>query len=72
MIIYRGFQVKPSPVNPTTLIVVTDGKGGKIPSVLDGMYTSFNIAQRDIDFYLNQKELKEVDGKKPNKTVSTN
>lgn len=71
MRIYRGYQVKASPQNPTSLIVVTDGKGGKIPSVLDGMYTSFNIAQRAIDTYLNNKELKETDGKKSNKTVPT-
>lgn len=67
MIIYRGFQVKPMPEHPTILIVVTDGKGGKIPSVLSGMYTHFNVAKREIDSYLdNRKE----DGKKSNKTVT--
>lgn len=70
MIIYRGYQIKPSPYIPTSLIVVTDGKGGKIPSVLDGMYTHGHIAKRDIDLYLDNKELKEADGKKSNKTVS--
>ena len=70
MIIYRGYQIKPSPLAPNSLIVVTDGKGGKIPSVLEGMYTHSNIAQRDIDLYLDNKELKETDGKKSNKTVS--
>lgn len=71
MIIYRGYQIKPAPHAPNTLIVVTDGKGGKIPSVLDGMYTQSHLAKRDIDLYLDNKELKETDGKKSNKTVTT-
>lgn len=71
MIIYRGYQIKPSPNHPNSLIVVTDGKGGKIPSVLEGMYTHSNVAKRDIDVYLDNKQLKETDGKKSNKTVTT-
>ena len=70
MIIYRGYQIKPSQTHPACLIVVTDGKGGKIPAVLEGMYTHSNMAQRDIDLYLDNKELKETDGKKSNKTVT--
>jgi hypothetical protein len=56
MIIYKGFQIKPHKEFPATCIIVTDGKGGKIPNVLSGLFTSTGIAQNQIDSYLDQKE----------------
>lgn len=69
MVIYEGFQIKPHKQNPTSLIVATDGKGGSIPSALEGMYTNVNVAKRAIDTYIVNK-LKVEDGKKPSKKVS--
>ena len=55
MIIYKGYQVKPHAVYPAHYIVVTDGKGGKIPDVLSGMFTRTDIATIAIDKYLESK-----------------
>lgn len=67
MTIYENYQIKPSQHQPMSLIIVTDGRGGKIPACLEGMFTSVNIAKNAIDAYLTQKE---SDGKKSNKTVA--
>lgn len=55
---YKGYQVKPHPQMPAHCIVVTAGKGGKIPAVLEGMFTSPSIAYGRIDSYLESKEAK--------------
>lgn len=59
MIEYRNYQIKPHKESPTLLVVVTAGKGGKIPDVLSGMFTSLGLAKRVIDIYLNSKVKKE-------------
>ncbi len=53
--IYKGYQIKPSKNAPGTLVVVTDGKGGKIPAVLDTLFTSRGLAMTEIDSYLRSK-----------------
>jgi hypothetical protein len=55
---YRGYQIKPSPTMPSHYIVVTEGKGGKIPNVLQGMFTNRTIPKGIIDMYLDSKETK--------------
>lgn len=57
--IYNGYEVKPHKEHPLSYIVVTAGKGGKIPNVLSGMYTSPTIAMTEIDRYLESKSPKE-------------
>lgn len=52
MIVYEGYQIKQSKQMPTLYVIVTDGKGGKIPDVLSGMFTSTPIAKQEIDNYL--------------------
>ena len=52
MIVYRGFIVKPSPVSPQLVSVATEGKGGKIPAVLGGLFTSYSVVKAIIDRYL--------------------
>ncbi len=56
MIIYKGFQIKAHKEYPASCIIVTDGKGGKIPNVLSGLFTSAGVAKNQIDSYLDQKE----------------
>lgn len=55
-IVYKGYQIKPSKQAPSTYICVTDGRGGKIPDVLSGLFTSAGIVKEFIDQYLEGKE----------------
>jgi NCAIR mutase (PurE)-related protein len=57
--IHEGYQVKPHKEFPASSIIVTDGKGGKIPDMLSGMFTSPAIAMQTIDKYLEIKTKKE-------------
>lgn len=56
MIEYKGYQIKPHKVVPTAYIVVTAGKGGKIPDILSGVFTGYGVAKLAIDKYLDDKE----------------
>ena len=52
---YEGYDIKPHKEVPTNYIVVTSGSGGKIPKVLEGLFTSRAIAMDKIDSYLRSK-----------------
>lgn len=56
---YKGYYIKPHKETPTCYVIVTVGKGGKIPDMLSGLYTVRPLAKIDIDLYLNQKQVKE-------------
>lgn len=56
MIEYKGYQIKPHSLIPTSYVVATSGQGGKIPNVLDGLFTSPTIAKSVIDDYVAKKE----------------
>ena len=56
--IYKGYIIKPYKLMPSSYCVATAGQGGKIPAVLDGLFTSVGIAQDIVDTYLAQKEVK--------------
>jgi hypothetical protein len=62
---YKGYQIKPNPQSPKTYLVATSGRGGKIPDVLSGMFTSVGVVKGIIDGYVESKE--ELNGKKGNK-----
>lgn len=53
---YKGYYVRPHKDNPTNYIIVTVGRGGKIPKVLDGSFTSRGWARNVIDQYLESKD----------------
>jgi NCAIR mutase (PurE)-related protein len=57
--IHNGYEVKPHKEHPMSYIVVTAGKGGKIPNILSGMFTSPTIAMGEIDKYLASRDVKE-------------
>ncbi len=59
--IHEGYQIKPHKEVPTCYIVVTDGKGGKIPDVLSGLFTTPEFAKAEINRYLASKPKKEKD-----------
>lgn len=56
---YQGYYIKPHREHPSCYVVVTTGKGGKIPECLSGMFTSKTIAKVEIDLYLSTKPVKD-------------
>jgi hypothetical protein len=56
---YKGYLIKPSKNSPMNYCVVTEGQGGKIPNVLDSLFTSTGLAMAAIDEYLDNKPVKE-------------
>ncbi len=57
---YKGYVIKPSINAPQTYCVVTEGKGGSIPKMLEGNYNSFLKAMSDIDSYLTNGDYTKV------------
>lgn len=49
---YRGFLISPYKLVPTAYYVATAGQGGKIPKVLETLFTSTGVAKDSIDNYL--------------------
>ena len=58
---HRGYQIKPHKDHPKSLVIVTTGKGGKIPAVMEELFTTAALARQVIDSYVERKE--EVDDK---------
>lgn len=52
---YRGFILKADINMPNIIRVVTEGKGGRIPNLLSGMFSSRTEAIKRIDLYLEGK-----------------
>ena len=59
MIEYKEYQIKVSKEFPNCVLVVTAGRGGKIPDVLSGLFTSPSVAKVAIDTYLELKGRKD-------------
>lgn len=55
---YKGYLIKADKQSPTLFRVATAGQGGKIPLVLDSLFTSSGLAKAEIDSYLATKESK--------------
>lgn len=53
--IYKGYIIKTHPSYPGMLLVSTEGKGGKIPNILAGMFTDHGTVKSRIDQYLSIK-----------------
>jgi hypothetical protein len=53
--IYKGYEIRPHVNNPKSYIIITPGKAGKIPNLLQGMFTDRGIAKQVIDSYLETK-----------------
>lgn len=58
--VYKGYYIRPHKDNPTNYIVVTVGKGGRAPKVLEGSFTSRGWAKNVIDQYLESKDAEAV------------
>jgi hypothetical protein len=63
MIEYKGYYIKQNKQIPSHYEVVTVGRGGKIPDILSGFFTSLTIARASIDRYLEIKNKGKEDGK---------
>ena len=55
MIKHRGYYITPAKQSPNLYYIATEGKGGKIPNCLTGLYTK-TMAIREIDKYVEVKE----------------
>lgn len=65
MITHKGYIVKPAPASPSSYVIVTEGRGGKIPAIMEGVFTSPAWAKEVIDRYVGSKET--TDDQKINK-----
>lgn len=52
---YKEYEIRPHLNNPRSLIIVSPGRGGKIPKILEGMFTDRGTAMRAIDAYIESK-----------------
>lgn len=65
---YKSYQIKPHKTYPNNFIVVTAGQGGKIPEILNTLFTSRQYAIDAIDRYLNSKKKVKGDDKEIDKS----
>lgn len=61
---YKGYYVKPHAQYPSSFVIVTQGQGGKIPKVMEGLFTSRGIAMEVIDSYTAPKASESDNDKK--------
>ena len=52
---YKGYLIKSDKNFPSLLVVATSGQGGKIPKVLESLFTSVGEAKSVIDSYTEGK-----------------
>lgn len=53
---YKGYLITPSKQSPKLYAVATEGRGGKVPNCLAGLFTDRGTAMRQVDRYLEGKE----------------
>lgn len=49
---YMGYHIRPNRELPTNYEIYFPGKGGKLPNILTGLFTSVGLAKSNIDKYL--------------------
>lgn len=54
-ITYKDYLIKSDKHFPSMLVIVTSGQGGKIPKVMESLFTSVGEAKGVIDSYLEGK-----------------
>ena len=65
---YKGYLIKPV---AKSYSVSTAGRGGKIPDLMQGLFTSVGVAIQVIDSYLESKDKKgKQDGEESDKSGS--
>lgn len=53
---YKGYIISPMKGVGKAYTIATEGRGGKIPNMMLGMFTSRGSAMQVIDLYLSSKE----------------
>lgn len=53
---YRGYIISPGDRSPSLYKVATEGQGGKIPAVLEGLFTHKHLVMQIIDTYLDTQK----------------
>ena len=53
---YKGYLITPTKGLGSAYEIVTAGQGGKIPNIMNGLFTSRGTAMQVIDSYLESKE----------------
>jgi hypothetical protein len=54
---HKGYFIKSDKHFPSLLTISTTGRGGKIPSVMEGLFTSVGDAKQVIDSYTEGKDV---------------
>jgi hypothetical protein len=52
---YKGYLIKPAKGLARCYTVATEGRGGKIPDIMQGFFTTTGVAMSVIDLYLETK-----------------
>jgi hypothetical protein len=53
---YKGYYISPVKEHPKVYYISTVGRGGKVPDVMTGFFTSPTVAREIIDIYVASKE----------------
>ena len=53
---YKGYLITATKGLGSAYEIATEGRGGKIPKIMEGLFTSRGTAMQVIDFYLDSKE----------------
>lgn len=65
---YKGYLINPSTTGAKCYSISTAGRGGKIPDLMQGVFTAKHVAMQLIDSYLESKEKKgKTDGEEGSK-----
>ena len=52
---YKGYYISPVKEHPKSYYISTVGRGGKIPDMMTGSFTSITVAREVVDIYLASK-----------------
>lgn len=55
---YKGYYIAPDKTAPSIYSVATTGRGGKVPDVLSGLFTTRVLAMKEIDRYISTRKVK--------------
>ena len=63
---YKGYLISPVSTGPKLYYIATAGRGGKIPNIMSGSFTSTGLAKQTVDMYLESNK-KQADDKEISK-----
>lgn len=58
---YKGYYISPDKTTPSIYNIATTGRGGKVPDVLSGLFTTRALANKAIDQYLSTRKVKNAE-----------